>query len=53
MVRVEPGGGVTNVWVEGDGLDADSYKVAAIESTGSTDAQPTKILGNRVSAPDA
>ena len=39
MVRVEPGGGVTNVWVEGDGLDADVYKVAAIESTGSTDAR--------------
>ena len=51
MVRVEAGGALTNVWVEGDGLDADQFKIAAVESSGSTDAQPTKIVGNRVSAP--
>jgi hypothetical protein len=51
MVRVEAGGALTNVWVEGDGLDADQFKIAGVESSGSTDAQPTKIVGNRVSAP--
>ncbi|MGH8976554.1 MAG: hypothetical protein ACRDV7_00660, partial [Acidimicrobiia bacterium] len=51
MVRVAPGGGLTNVWVEGTGLDAAAFKIAAIESSGSSDAQPTRLVGNRVSVP--
>jgi hypothetical protein len=51
LVRVAPGGSVTNVWVDGNGLDEALFKVAAVETWGSDGAAPTRIVGNRISVP--
>jgi hypothetical protein len=51
LVNVATGGSVSSVWVEAAGLEPHAYKVAGIETGGSTDAAPTRVTRNRVSAP--